>query len=152
MNKANSWLSEAKVSLQKAPALEVANARKEVGPRGRKKTSLFNRRLNGIRKRAYVKAKSGRGKMRQHWVEELYDELRKNFTHSRKACIKVNHAVIRAMYLTLVRNTPEGTSFHHLEKYSVFRKPIATHINIPFVKRFYQAKYIVQRSKAGKLM
>lgn len=152
MKKANRWLSESKVSLQNAPVLKVANTRKEFGTRGRKETLLSTRILSGIRKRTYGKDTSGRGTRRQQWVKELYDDFLEDFAHARKAGIKVNHAVIRSMVLSLVRDAPERSSFHHLEKDLVSGKPITIHISIPFVKRFCQEKGIVQRSKAGKLM
>lgn len=152
MKKAQRYLSDAKKSLTEAESLEIANARAEAEPRGKKEKLVATRRSSGIVKRGYVKAGYGRGRKRQQWVVDLYEELVQDFSHARNAGIKMNNSVIRAMALRLVRDAPEGCSFHRLERDSRSGRPITEHIDIPFVKRFCQTKDIVQRSKAGKLM
>eukprot|EP00173_Palmaria_palmata_P004838 Plantae.Rhodophyta-Palmaria_palmata.ctg7434.p2 GENE.Plantae.Rhodophyta-Palmaria_palmata.ctg7434~~Plantae.Rhodophyta-Palmaria_palmata.ctg7434.p2 ORF type:complete len:117 (-),score=20.63 Plantae.Rhodophyta-Palmaria_palmata.ctg7434:357-707(-) len=88
----------------------------------------------------------------QQWVEDLYEELLEDFSHARKAEIKMNNTVIKAMALRLVCDAPEGCSFHRLEKDPISGRPITQHIDSPFVTRFCKDKDIVQRTKVGKLI
>lgn len=126
--------------------------RKEVGPRSKKEPLTCTRRVTGVVKRSFVKARAGRGRKRQPWVSALYAELLEDFRHSRRAGIEMNRDAIKAMALNLIRDVPEESSFHRLEKDVVSKKPITAHITKDYLSRFCSAYDIVQRSKAGKLM
>lgn len=155
LKKAQRYLNEAKKQLAEAPSI-VATCATGGGrrPRNGRKNGLLivTRRVGGVRKQIRVKARPGRGRKRQRWVVDLYDELLEEFRHARRAGIKMNHEVLKAMALNLIRDAPEGCSFHRLERDAVSKRPIREHVDIAFVKRFCQTKDIVQRCKAGKPM
>lgn len=92
--------------------------------------------IKGVRSRSYLEAGPGRGRKRADWVNALYYEVSLSFRTVRRAGVKVNGAVLRAMASTLIIEAEEGSAFHRSVIDTKSNLPIEKTIDASWIRRF----------------
>lgn len=112
--------------------------------------SLAQRTRLGV-KRDSVKARPGRGRKREAWVDALHRDLHIEFSRFRKAGLRMNTAVLRLMALHLLQ-TSKNEAYSASMVDSRSKKTVVEVIKDRWVQSFMDRFHIVVRGQNGKLM
>lgn len=137
-----------------SPQPEVPETRADHVDRGgtKKKQKSITRCIDGVRSRIFRKAGPGRGRKRAEWVKALYSELSLSFRCVRRAGVKVNGTVLRAIASNIIQEAEEGSPLHRSTVDPSSGRAIGSCIDAAWIRRFCLTCGIVNRTQTGKLM
>lgn len=111
-------------------------------------TAVTRNTMDGF-KRVYLKARKGRGRKRQAWVEALHIDLRSEFDRLRKLGVKFNLNTLRSLALHVL-STSETMAYSRNMLDPLTDKPLFEKVSMRFVQSFADRYRIVSRAQKGK--
>lgn len=100
-------------------------------------------------KRVLLKARAGRGRRRQVWVDALHQDLRSEFDRLRRLGVKFNFNTLRYLALHLLHNT-ENTDYSANMPDPLSQMPLHLKIDLRWIQTFTERFNIISRTHKGK--